>query len=348
MDALVSIIIPTHNRGETLDRTVRALWRQTINSDRLEIVVIDNASDDDTREWVERLRSDSPISMRYHRIDTDRGPAGARNCGAHFATGKTLLFLDSDVELHCTWIDTALSYLDRHPATGIVAGKLLYATQPTLVNMFGGELNRIGLAWDAHEREPANLVCTEQECLWTPTAAMMVRRDVLDRIGAFDDTFYFGFEDSDLGWRANLAGFRCVCCPDLVALHHATPSGRTAGRTIVFHYTKNRLRSMLKNYSAGSLAKYIPLYLVYTLGELFVRPSRGVRLKALLWNAAKLKSTWRERGHVQRVRRRQDRDLAHYFTRRWLPPATLARRRKDEWQLLTQCERGPVADLSIK
>jgi len=191
-------------------------------------------------------------------------------------------------------------------------------------------------------------VCTEQECLWTPSAAMMVRREMLECIGAFDDTFYFGFEDSDLGWRANLAGFRCVCRPDLVALHHTAGSGRTAGRTIVFHYAKNRLRSMLKNYSAGSLAKYIPLYFLYTLGELCARPPRRERMKALLWNAAALKSTWRERARVQRLRRRRDLELAPYFTRRWLPTRTLARRRKDEWELLRQHDRRPVVDMSTK
>jgi GT2 family glycosyltransferase len=171
----------------------------------------------------------------------------------------------------------------------------------------------------------------------------MVRRDLLTRIGLFDDAFYFGFEDSDFGWRANLAGFRCVCLPALVAFHHSTPTGRTAGRTIVFHYSKNRLRSMLKNYSASSLATYLPLYLMYTAGELMLRPSRRERCKALAWNLAALGETWRERARVQSLRQRSDRELFPYFSPRLIPSRTLARRRADEWKRV----RGSIQNTSV-
>ena len=335
---LASVIIPTRNRSDVMERTVRSLWGQTIGPDTFEIVVVDNVSTDDTPQRVAALQRISPVALKYHRMESDGGPAAARNQGARLASGSALVFLDSDVELDPGWIEAAAGYLERHPDTGIVAGKLLYAARPSRINMFGGELSRIGLGWDAGEGQPSADVQSAAERLWAPTCAAMVRRAMVARIGLFDETFYFGFEDSDLGWRANLAGFRCVCLPDLIALHHATPSGRTAGRTIVFHYTKNRLRSMLKNYSAPSLAKYVPLYLIYTAGELVVRGSRHQRWKALVWNVAALRATWRERASVQRVRRRSDAELFRYFSPRLLPAKTLARRRREEWALLSELE----------
>ena len=334
MRLLASVIIPTRNRCGALERTLRALWEQTVGLRRFEVIVVDNVSTDETPLAVERLRAQSPVPLKYCRMDEDRGPAGARNQGTRLADGSHLLFLDSDVQLDPRWIATATEYLQRNPGVGIVAGKLLYAARPARINMFGGELSRIGLAWDADEGEPSATVDCLKERLWAPSSAVMIRRRVLQDVGLFDDTFYFGFEDSDFGWRANLAGYRCVCLPDLVALHHATPSGRTAGRTIVFHYAKNRLRSMLKNYSTGSLAKYIPLYMIYAVGEMLVRPSRRERLKALAWNVTALPDTWRERGRIQHLRRRRDAELARYFSSRLLPAKTLARRRKDEWTLL--------------
>lgn len=334
MGLSVSVIIPTRNRSSALEHTIRALWQQTVGTAGLEIIVVDNASTDDTAPYVDALRASSPIPIQYERLPVDVGPAGARNAGARIARGRSLLFVDSDVELGCEWIAHALRYLERRPDVGIVGGKLLYAARPTRINMFGGELSRIGLAWDACEGTRTSEVDAVAERLWAPSSAVMVRRDMLDRIGLFDDTFYFGFEDSDLGWRANVAGFRCVCLPELVALHHATPSGRTAGPAIVFHYAKNRLRSMLKNYSTASLAKYVPLYLAYSIAELLVRPSRPQRLKALGWNVWNLRTTWRERTRVQRLRRRADAELRGYFSPRLLPAKTLARRRRDEWRLV--------------
>jgi GT2 family glycosyltransferase len=224
----------------------------------------------------------------------------------------------------------------------------LYASRPGVINMFGGELSRIGLGWDANEGQPSASCQSPQERLWAPSSALMVRRDVVERIGSFDETFYFGFEDSDFGWRANLAGIRCICLPHLLALHHATPSARTAGRTIVFHYAKNRLRSMLKNYSPASLATYVSLYLLYCAAEVVARPSRGARMQALAWNLVALRDTWRERARVQRLRRRSDAELFRYFSVRLLPATTLARRRRDEWSLLRPSGHRPTAGAPLR
>jgi GT2 family glycosyltransferase len=330
----ISVIVPTHNRGAMLAQAIRALWRQSLAAREIEIIVVDNASSDDTRERVDACRAASPITLRYHRLTADQGPAGARNAGAQIARGSALLFVDSDVELHPEWMRCALRHLDAFPDVGIVGGKLLYAARPSRINMYGGELSRIGLAWDGYEGRETTDVAAPVEKLWAPSSAVLVRRELLDRIGLFDESFYFGFEDSDLGWRANLAGARCHCLPELVAWHLAMPSGRTAGPVIVFHYTKNRLRSMLKNYSLASLATYVPLYLAYSFAELVARPSRRERLRALAWNVYSLRSTWRERQRVQRLRQRRDSDLRAYFASRLLPAKTLACRRREEWLLL--------------
>jgi GT2 family glycosyltransferase len=331
---LASVIIPTRNRGATLRAIVLSLATQTVGPRRFEIVIVDNASTDDTRHHVERLRAVCPSALRYHRMDADRGPAAARNAGARLAAGEALMFLDSDVEPDPGWIETAVDYLLANPRVGIVAGKLLYASRPTHINMFGGELSRIGLAWDANEGDLTASVQARVERLWAPSSALMVRRDLFEQIGPFDDSFYFGFEDSDLGWRANLAGFGCVCLPDLIALHRSTPAGRTAGDAIVFHYTKNRVRSMLKNYSHGNLARYLSLYLLYSAAEMIARPSRRARVRALAWNLANLRDTWRERHRVQALRKCSDAELFPYFSSRLLPAKTLARRRTEEAQLL--------------
>ena len=147
MRLLASVIIPTRDRCGALEQTVRALWEQTVGLRRFEVIVVDNVSTDETPLVVERLRAESPLPLKYCRMDADRGPAGARNQGTRLAAGSHLLFLDSDVQLDPRWIATAAEYLQRNPGIGIVAGKLLYAARPARINMFGGELSRIGLAW---------------------------------------------------------------------------------------------------------------------------------------------------------------------------------------------------------
>src|SRR5687768_13168060 len=125
MRLLASVIIPTRNRCGALEQTVRALWEQAIDPRRFEVIVVDNVSTDDTPLTVARLRGLSPVALKYHRMEHDRGPAGARNQGTRLAAGSHLLFLDSDVQLDPRWIATAAEYLQRNPGVGIVAGKLL-------------------------------------------------------------------------------------------------------------------------------------------------------------------------------------------------------------------------------
>ena len=326
-----SVVIPTRNRSVALERTIRALWAQTAGSTAYEVVVVDNVSTDDTPQRIAALRAESPAPLRYVRMDVDRGPAVSRNRGAQTAAGDFILFLDSDVELEPSWIARAVEYLRSNPEVGMVAGKLLYAARRDLVDMFGGELSRLGLGWDANAGEEAAALKAVQERLWTPSAAVLVRRSVIDRIGLFDEAFHIAYEDSDFGWRANLAGFKCVCLAALTAVHHDDPSGHAGHGPLVFHSSKNRLRSLLKNYSTARLFAYLPLYLLYAIVEAALRPSGLARLRALAWNVAHIRDTWSERANAQRVRTRTDGEIAKYFSPGLLPPSTLAGRQRAEW-----------------
>jgi glycosyltransferase involved in cell wall biosynthesis len=105
-DALVTVIIPTRNRAALLARAIRSVQQQTYSN--FEIIVIDDASGDDTRETVERL-GDSRI--RYIRHETNRGGSAARNTGISAATGEFIAFLDDDDQWESEKTDTQVDIL---------------------------------------------------------------------------------------------------------------------------------------------------------------------------------------------------------------------------------------------
>lgn len=107
LQPLVSVIIPTHNRSVLLERAVKSVRQQTYT--RLEIIVVDDASTDDTAEVV-KLISDSRI--RYIRHVSNRGGSAARNTGIEIAQGKYIAFLDDDDEWVSEKIEIQLSALD--------------------------------------------------------------------------------------------------------------------------------------------------------------------------------------------------------------------------------------------
>lgn len=106
---LVSAVIPTHNRAELLTRAIRSVQRQTYPS--LEIIVVDDASGDQTREVVEKL---GDPRIRYIRHDTNRGGSAARNTGIRAAKGEFIAFLDDDDEWEPEKTEKQLKALDQY------------------------------------------------------------------------------------------------------------------------------------------------------------------------------------------------------------------------------------------
>ncbi len=330
----VAIIVPTRNRCELLEEILQTLLAQEYPSDSYEILVVDDGGEDDTPDMVARLAKEAKCSLRYMLVPGG-GPALARNRGLAEVDADAVAVVDSDTKLDPNWLKHTTAVMASDEKVGVVSGKLVYATRPDYLNSFGGALGLIGLAWDQHEGEEQAKITEPVECLWVSTAAALVRRSLLDKIGGFDGPLFYAFEDTDLGWQANLYGYKVLCIPQAVAHHCVNEKVARSDSRIVTHYCKNRLRLMLKNYGMGRLIMYLPIYFAYVFVDLIVRGPRIAKLRALLWNLTNLPDTLRQRRRIQRDRVPLDRDLAHLFTKRYFPPKPLGglRRRPTEDQL---------------
>jgi len=325
--AFVSVVIPTFNRKGELQHTLRAVFAQRYPADCFEVIVVDNSSHDGTGEMLSAFAVPAGSRLR-HVVKAPEGPGPARDHGARLAEGEFVLFLDSDVALDERWLDAAVRYSEAHPTVGFVGGKVLYAQRPEVLNSFGGELSRIGLGWDRDEGQPDEASLAERRCLWLPTAALFVRREEFLRLGGFDPRFFHAYEDSDLGWRAAVAGIGAAAIPELRAQHHVSAALEASSSQFVFHYCKNRLRSLLKNYGPAALTRWLPVYMAYAVVDALARPPRAAKLRALAWNLGHLSDTLRERRRVQSLRRTPDGSLEPLFSRRLFPPVPLRRRRR--------------------
>lgn len=323
----VSVVIPTFNRGPKLGDTLRALWQQTLPPERFEIIVVDNSSTDGTDRLVAGWAAESPVALRY-LVKPPEGPAAARNLGARHGRGRRIAFVDSDVALAPDWLEQAIRLMDEDPSLGMLGGKLVYGHRPDYLNAFGGEFSKIGLAWDAHEGVAAAAIQQPEPTLWLNCSAALVERSVLETIGGLDERFFYGYEDSDLGWRINLAGYRVLAHPDLLAFHAVDIDTGPASPTIVFHYCKNRLRSLLKNYSTARLWCWLPVYLGYALADGLLRAPRRPKWAALAWNLRHLADTRSRRKAVQAGRKTADSALAALFSDRWFPRVRLDNQRR--------------------
>lgn len=321
----VTVVIPTYNRGPELMRALDALARQTAGVPH--VIVVDNASADDTEARVRARMASWPARLQYFRKEP-RGPAAARNHGLARVETPCVLFQDSDVELEASWLHVALSHLGSEPELAAVGGLVLYAFDPGQVNAYGGDLGRFGLAWDAEEGTPLDRPRSPQRRIWINTSALLARREVLADVGGFDERYFYGFEDSDLGWRLNLAGHGVAVFPDLRLLHHVNADPGLAHPEMVFHYCKNRLNSVLRNASPASLLQMLPAYAAYTLVDLLLRKPRQAKLRALWWNLKEWPTTRALRRATQAQRKRSDADIFKLGEGRWLPATRLGNQRR--------------------
>lgn len=285
----VTVIIPTFNRLADLEVTLAALARQTWRA--FSVIVVDNGSTDGTEAaMTARAASPEPFPLRYLRI-VPSGPAGARNAGIRAATTPYLAFVDSDVSLDPDWLARATAVLDAEPGTPAVGGQLVYANDQGYLNAYGGALSAIGLAWDIAEGAPVAAADGPADRLWINCSAMIARASAVRSAGGFDPRFFYGFEDSDIGWRMAILHGPSRVLPELRAVHRVGDAIGAAAAPLVFHGAKNRLASLIANASWQMLALYGPLYLAYAVLDILARAPRRPKAAALAWNLANLRGT---------------------------------------------------------
>lgn len=186
MAALVSVVIPTHNRQELIADAVRSVLDQSYK--RMEIIVVDDGSTDNTREVISHF--DQPITYIYQER-SERSKA--RNTGVKYSSGEYIAFLDSDDVWERHKIERQVAVLDAEPCIGVVYTDMSYLdTHGRIIKGPVSEERSEGIGQSLYEA----LMC--ENVVGSPSA-VMVRRGCLAEAGLFDERMR-SCEDLDL-WR---------------------------------------------------------------------------------------------------------------------------------------------------
>jgi glycosyltransferase involved in cell wall biosynthesis len=204
---MISVVIPTYNRKETLSLLLDSLDREVFPRDRFEVIVIDDGSTDGTRAF---LRSYAPlyrIQTIFHR--ENRGSAVSRNDGIKAANKEIILFLDDDL-IPAQGI--LRHHADNHKKGGhAVIGNILY--RETFKTRWVSRY----LSTRGAKKIPVGEKISFK-CFWSSNAS--VRKEHLQSIGLFDEAFRgAGGEDTELAYRLEKAGIGFVYEKNAVCYH---------------------------------------------------------------------------------------------------------------------------------
>jgi GT2 family glycosyltransferase len=252
---LVSVIVPTLNGAHLLPDCLDSLARQSYPN--LEVIVADGASTDTTRE----LLATAYPTMRYLRLQRNRGFAGNVNAGLRAARGDVLCLLNNDAEAQSDWVAASVEPLLGRPELGSVASKVLFSDRRT-INSAGDVVGRDGAPRQRGAGQPDGPAWDEPGPVFGAMGgAAAYRRAMLADVGLLDEVFFMYLEDVDLAFRARLLGWECQYQPHARVYHRGSASG--GGRLASFYNGRNLIRLLAKDLPSGLVPRMLPGILRY-------------------------------------------------------------------------------------
>jgi len=314
---LVSVVIVNYNSGAYLVDCVRSLVNSTYQN--LELIVVDNASDDDSVSRVEAI---------YKQVEVIRNPVNvgyskAANVGIARARGEFVVIMNPDIVVDPDWLSDLLDAAQRHPRAAFFQPKILLMDDPHILNSAGNMIHIAGfgvcrgIGTLDSERFQA-----ESEICYASGACLLARLEGLREIGLLEELFFAYGEDKDWGWRGMMMGWQSVYVPSSRILHKWSPSlGRSPEKFYFLEF--ERILSIWKNYSKRAFILLTPTFLVVEISVLLYALARGwlgekIRSYADLVRMRRIISE--KRAIIQSNRRVPDRFLVNRFVTKFEHP----------------------------
>lgn len=225
----VSIIIPIYNKLEFTKRCLKGIIENTKSID-YEIIIVDNASSDGSKEYLTELSKEKP-RIRYVRNETNLGFSKANNIGVKYSRGKYLMFLNNDTYPLENWLSSSLNLIEKDPSVAAVGSKLLFPDDTIqhagVVIVEDKKINDPLVArhyyYKISKDDPAVNKPFEYQAL--TAACLLVNKFAFLEVLGFDEGYWNGYEDVDLCFKLRRAGYRLVYNPESVVYHYESQSG---------------------------------------------------------------------------------------------------------------------------
>lgn len=274
----VSVHIVTYNSAEDISECLEAVLAQ--NYPLQQIVVIDNASSDNTGATIEnfitentnRPHPNSPDKIQLIRNPLNTGFAPAHNQAISLTDTDYVLVLNPDLAVAPDYVSRLVRKMDENPSIGSATGQLLLKADLKMVDSTGLQMNRARRAFDRGAGEPASVWQESGPVFGVSGAAAMYSRVMINDIsidGEFFDGDFFAYkEDVDVAWRAQLLGWKAYYDAEAIGYHERgwKTSGRSGKSMFIRRISYiNRYKMIYKNERSQTLIVTLLVSLPYEL-----------------------------------------------------------------------------------
>jgi GT2 family glycosyltransferase len=252
---LVSIIIVNWNGSSLLKECIDSLLAMDYKN--IEIVVVDNASTDDSCAVLEQFEDIVVV-----RNATNAGFGAGNNVGIQRARGKYVATLNNDMTVDPGWLNDPIQHLETDPQTGVVACRQMKYYDKTridgLYHIMLKSLVCLPIGIDCVYDETNRLFSEPGYVLSANGGSSIFRKEAFLQVGGFEE-FFFGYhEDPDIALRLLHNGWKCFFVPTAVVYHKGSVTFKAKSSVFVYYIERNRILFIYKNWPLRMILRYLP------------------------------------------------------------------------------------------
>ena len=309
----MSIIILNYNGSGVVENCLESVL--ATNYPNFEVIMVDNASVDGSYQAVLK-RFSKYKRLIIVRSEVNLGFAGGNNLGLKYAAGSYVSLLNNDTTVDKDWLIEAVKIAESDNKIGEVQSKLFFWYNPEVLESAGAFIDKAGYGFERGFVRGKDHFLTSEEIFYANGAAVTIKRAAIEQIQSnnmfelFDGDYFFAYEDVDISWKIRLVGLKAVVAPLSVVYHRRSTSTSRRRELLTFHHCKNRILTLVKNYSLSNLFRYLPVLIVLESIRAVSSLAGGNKsaakaiIRAYLWNLINFKHSWTKRLAVQRFVRR--------------------------------------------
>ena len=315
----VTVVIP-HYRADVLADCLESLYAHSDHPIR--VIVVDDGPD------APSIRNAVASFPRIEVLRNERNLGFCASCnrGLQAATTRYVILLNDDTRVTENWLGPLVEALDRDDAVGACQPKLLSATDPDFFDYGGGAggyIDRLGFTFCRgrifeHRERDVGQYDASVPLFWACGSALFLRLQAAREVGLLDPDYVAHFEEIDLCWRLQQAGYRIVAVPDSTVYHHSGYSLPPTSFRKNYLNHRNNLTMLFKNLTLVQLLWVTPVRLVLEAlagpGYLLTGQWHSVLapLTAFLWCATHPMQLLRRRRQARSIRKPGARALGVY------------------------------------
>lgn len=246
-DRSVAVVIVNYNGGNALLRNLDSMRQQSYRVS--EIVVVDNQSTDGS---LKKAREQFP-NVTFIENSYNAGWGVGCNVGIQATKSEFIALANNDAYLDPRCIEKMVHAIQLRPDYGSCASRILLWDDPKTLEAAGVSIYRDGSSVGRGRLQPAEKYNKIEEVFCACDCCCLYRREMLDQIGLYDPDFFIYCDETDIGWRHQLAGWKCIYTPQAIAYHVHSRSAGSYSNFKAYYVERNRIFLCIKWFPVSDL-----------------------------------------------------------------------------------------------